>query len=165
MRGNDELGNDLTIGPGVTIDTATLSTWSMRSCSDMSAPEALCFHSRDSGRIINKGTIKWNTGQIFANDPGGEIEDNSGNIAYNYGTVDRNTQAVWVNGGTVKDNDSHVFDNQNGGTVTNNGERAVVYANSGSVTRNKGKIGITYGGTVTTNEGTICDSPQACGLL
>ena len=96
------------------------------------------------GRIINKGTIKKNKGQIFENTDVGTIEDNSGDVAFNYGTIDRNTKEVWNNVGTVKDNNFYVFDNH------------------GTVTRNKGKVGNSYGGTVTTNEGKLCDLPQGC---
>ena len=138
-----EGGNDLTIAPGVTIDTTYTSMSSITELSDcMSDPINSCYDG--DGRIINKGTIKKNKGQIFENTDVGTIEDNSGDVAFNYGTIDLNTKEVWNNVGTVKDNNFYVFDNH------------------GTVTRNKGKVGNSYGGTVTTNEGKLCDLPQGC---
>ena len=76
----------LTIAPGVTIDTTYTSMITITELA-MTAGTwgVMASWSTGDGRIINKGTIKKNKGEIFENTDVGTIEDNSGTVAFNSG--------------------------------------------------------------------------------
>ena len=115
---------------------------------------------RDAEVETNYGTVTNNNGTVTnngteANHDNAIVETNNFFVNWNYGTVTNNKNFVDNNFGTVTNNYDRIFENYEGAEVTDNKAGAVVLDNYGTVNDNKGTVDCNFGGTVTTNNGTV----------